>query len=413
MARQNQSAAPADNRMSIGRLAVALLFLCLIAALFYRYYKNNFGSYTLIPKELQINYKPSEFDLNVDEEDALAILSNPQRYRREFNQLVYDVNMSIVNHTANRMGLSAEIKAKAKEEYEKHHTYLKDLYYNDFIEMKDTTSNLYETWYDNESTNAVSILNTVASKYTCFLVNHVLSSLIETTKDGSIFARGKSVDTPCGVAMTEALQPLIKRLEDRAAIEDFSRSRGLMQEKVERVIAELATVEVQDKKGLNRQLQTKIWGFSVSSTDFEVTAISILKAGFKLNEYFDIKLNANAGLVTITLPAPTILSHEVYPKIDKLDIGWLREVKNVDLNRSFNVLRAEFRRDAIEESQVLDKAKAQAVELMTTMFGPVINGMNKRYKIKVQFREAPTDDYEEEQSKEFTSSDPDQASVFK
>ncbi len=413
MARRNQSPPPpADNRMSIGRLVVALLFLGVVAALFYRYYKNNFSDYTAIPKELQINYKPAEFDMNIDEEDALAILSNPQRYRREFNQLVYDVNLSILNHTANRMGLSSEIKAKVQKEYEKHHAYLKDLYYNDFVTMKDTTSNLYQTWYDNERANAVAILNEVASKYTCFLVNHVITSLIETTKDGSIYARGKSVDTPCGVAMTEALQPLIRRMEERAAIEDFSRSKGLMQEKVEKTIAELATVEIRDKKGLSRQLQTKIWGFAVSSTDFEVTAISILKAGFRLNEYFDISLNSKAGLVTITLPEPTILSHEVYPKIDKLDIGWLREVKNVDLNRSFNVLRAEFRRDAIEESQVLDKAKSQAVELMNTMFVPVVSNLNKRYKIKVQFRETP-DNYEEEENPEFTSTESNQASVFK
>ena len=386
MARQSHSAPPADNRMSIGRLTVALLILSVVAALFYRYYLKDLGDYTMIPQELQINYKPAEFKINIDEEDALAILANPQRYRREFDQLVYDVNMSILNHVANRMGLSAEVKARVKGEYEKHHAYLKNLYYNDFVTMKDTTSNLYQTWYDNQATNSVTILHEVAFKYTCFLVNHVITSLIETT-NGTVYARGKSVDTPCGVAMAEALQPLIKRMEDRAAIEDFGRSRGLMQQKVERIVAELATIEITDKKGVSRQMQTKIWGFSVSSTDFEVTAISILKAGFRLNEYFDISLNDRAGVVTITLPEPTILSHEVYPKIDKLDIGWLREVKNVDLNRSFNLLRAEFRRDAIEESQVLEKAKAQAVELMNTMFGPVVSGMNKRYKIRVQFKE--------------------------
>lgn len=386
--RTESSSSPTGNRTSMARLIVALLMLALVAVLFFRYYKNSggLGNYTSIPKELQINYKPAEFETNLDEEDALAIISNPQRYRKEFNQLVYDINMSILRHTANRMGLSNEVKSRIKDEYEKHHAYLKDLYYNDFIAIKDTTSNLYQTWYDNEFAGSTAILQEVASKYTCFLVNHVITSLIETT-NGSIYAKGKSVDTPCGVAMTEALQPMIKRLEDRAAIEDFSRSKGLMQEKIERVIAELATVEIRDKKGLSRQMQTKIWGMAVSSTDVEITAISILKAGFKLNEYFDISLNSRAGVVTITLPEATILSHEVYPKIDKLDIGWLREVKNVDLNRAFNILRAEFRRDAIENDDVLKKAEDQAVELMNTMFSPVITTMNKRYKIKVEFRD--------------------------
>jgi hypothetical protein len=387
MAGRMQYEPPPDNRASLARMLVAFMALVFVSVLIYRYYQNNVSGYTLIPKELQINYKDAEFEINLDDEDALAILANPQRYRREFNQLVYDVNLSILSHVANRMGLNEEIKTKVKDEYEKHHPYLKNLYYNDFIRMQDSTASLYQTWYDNQGTNAVSVMREVASKYTCFLVNQVITTLVETTGKGSIYARGKNVDTPCGVAMQEALQPILKRLEERAAIDDFSRSKGMMQEKVEKTIAELATVEVRDKKGMSKQLQTKVWGFSVSSTDVEISAISILKAGFKLDRYFDIHLNAGSGVVTITLPQPTILSHEVYPKFDKLDVGWLREVKSADLNRSFNVLRAEFRRDAIEESQVYRKAKAQAAELMNTLFSPVVQSLNKRYKIRVRFQE--------------------------
>ena len=341
--------------------------------------------YSNVPKEIQVNYIPSDFEINIDEENALAILSNPQRYRREFNDLVYEINLSILYHVANRMNLSEADKGRIREEYEKHHPYLRNLYYHDFVALKDTTSNLYQTWYDNEGANAIEVLREVASKYTCFLVTQIITTLVPT-KGGSIYAKGQSVDTPCGVAMQEALNPLLNRLKEKAAIEDFSRSRGLLQEKVEKAIAELATMEVRDKKGLNKQLQTRVLGFAVSSSDIEVSAISILKVGFKLDEYFDINLNPKTGIVTITLPEPTILSHEVYPKIDKLDIGWLREVKSVDLNKNFNALRAEFRREALE-SDVMDKARAQAVELMNTMFTPAIKGMNSRYNLRVQFRQ--------------------------
>ena len=179
---------------------------------------------------------------------------------------------------------------------------------------------------------------------------------------------------------------MLKRLEERAAVQDFSRSRGLLQEKVERVVAELATMEVRDKKGLNKNLQTRFLGFSVSSSDIEVSAISILKVGFRLNEYFDIGLNAKQGLVTITLPEPVILSHEVFPKIDKLDIGWMREVESIDLNKNFDVLRREFRREALE-SDLMDKAKRQAIELMNTMFDPVVKGISSRYNLRVRFKE--------------------------
>ena len=381
------------------RALLLIIALSLLGIIAYRKWISPLG-YSSIPKELQLTYIPSDYTFNIDEENALAILSNPHRYRREFNDLVYDINLSLLFHVAKRMNLTEVDKNTIREEYEKHHPYLRNLYFQDFVALQDTTSQLYQTWYDNEGTNAVQVLREVASKYTCFLVTQIMTSLAPT-KGGSIFAKGQNVETPCGLAMQEALNPLLKKLEDRAAIRDFGRSRGLLQEKVERVVSELATMEVRDKKGLNKQMRTKVMGFNVSSTDIDISAISIIKVGFRLNDYFDISLNAKQGLVTITLPEPTILSHEVYPKVDNLSIGWLRELKEEDFNRTFNVLRAEFRREALE-SDIMDKSKTQAIELMNNMFGPAITGLNNRYKLQVKFQKVQEDErFEPEANKDW------------
>jgi len=261
--------------LNLGKLIVYTTIISVGAWFFYNYYQNNISDYTAIPKEMQISYVPSDFNYEVDEEVALAVLSNPHRYRREFNELISNFNLSLLHHVANRMDMPDSLKIHLQEEYDQHHAYLKQMYFNDFITIRDTTSNLYEAWYNNEQTSAVEVMNEVASKYSCFLVNHVIMTLLDST-NGQFMAKGRKVDTPCGIAMTEALRPLIKRLQDRAAVADFSRAKGLMEEKVERVIAELATMEVRDKKGITKQMQTKIWGISVSSTDIEVSAISLL-----------------------------------------------------------------------------------------------------------------------------------------
>ncbi len=73
----------------------------------------------------------------------------------------------------------------------------------------------------------------------------------------------------------------------------------------------------------------------------------------------------------VTLPQPIILSHEVHPKVEKLDIGWLREVQDQDLNKNIDLLRSEFRREALE-SDIMDKSKKQAQELLDTMLGPLV-----------------------------------------
>ncbi|MEM9921371.1 MAG: DUF4230 domain-containing protein [Bacteroidota bacterium] len=373
-----------NSGMSIGRSLLYLTVICALLVFFWRYYQENVSEYTSVPVEMQINYVPADFTFDMDEDNALAILANPHRYRREFNELIYDFNMALLYHVARRMDLADSTMVLLEPEYKKHHPYLKQLYFNDFIQIQDTSANLYESWYNNESGGATAVLNEVASKYSCFLVNHVIMGLIKST-DGKINVKGQRVNTPCGIAMTEALRPMIKRLQDRAAIIDFSRSKGLMEEKVERLIAELATVEIRDKKAINKRMQTKIWGYAVSSSDVEISAISLLKAGFKLDQFFDLKLNSKRKRIEITLPEPVILSHEVYPKIDKLDIGWLREVKEVDFNQNFNALRAEFRRDALNDN-VLETSKREAKELMSLLFTPLISSQYKGYKIEVRFK---------------------------
>ena len=376
--------------LGIGRILLYVTIISVALVLLFNYFsKNPVGSYTRVPEEVQVRYVPSDFNPTINEDNALAVLSNPYRYNREFSDLVYNFNLSLLYHVANRMNLTDSLKAQVRVEYEKHHPYIRRLYFNDFVQLKDTSSVLYEQWYNNESTNAVTLLKEVASKYTCFLVNHVLTSLIKTD-EGRIYVSGRDVDTPCGVAMVEALQPMMERMEERAAIQDFSRSKGFLEERIEKVTAELATMEVTDKKGLNKQLQTKVFGLNISSTEVEVSAISVLKVGFDLQKYFNLTLDNKTKTVVVTLPEPEILSHEVYPKVDKLEIGWLRELENSDLNSNFNALRKEFRREALE-SDIFDKSKKQAVELMETMIGPFLVSLNRDFQLKVRFKNVNPD----------------------
>lgn len=370
----------------VGRLLIFVLLICLGGIILYHQYQKKGDTYTLLPKELPINYVPADFEPMIDEAHALEVLSQPQRRRDEFNELIYQLNLSIIDHVAERMGLPEERRRQARNAYDEHHPYLRNLYYQDFIALKDTTSYLYQTWYENESTNATALLREVASKYTCFFVNHIFSTLLET-ESGSLYAVGVNVDTPCGLALTEALRPALKRLEERAAVHDFRRSRDLLKEKAERAISELATMEVRDRKGITKTMQTKIWGYAVSATDIEISAISILKVGFRIDQFFEVDLREEAGLIRVTLPEPVILSHEVYPKFDKLDIGWLREVRDADLNKAFNALRAEFRREALE-SDIRDRARDRAAELMDTMFTPFVQAISPRYRLEVRFRPA-------------------------
>ncbi len=401
MARKNEfDDQPQDSRgrgsssFGLGRMVLFMTLISFAGLAVYKYLNTDKPfktitnamdpTYTTTPQEMEITYIPKDFDFELDDENTIAILSNPHRYKREFNSLVFQFNTSLLDHVAYRMDIGEEYSAKTREKYKDHHAYLAKLYYKDYIALKDTSDTVNQTWYNNEATSSVDAFNEVASRYACFLVNSVLLSTLEQT-NGTFLAKGSKIDTPCGIALNEGLKPTIKRLEEKASIIDFSQSKGLMEERIEKVVAELATLEVRDQKGLNKKLQTKVWGYSVSTTDLEVSAISVLKVGFKLDEYFKVDSNGKNKTVIVTLPEPKILSHEVYPKIDKLDIGWLREVKEFDLNKNFNVLRQEFRRDALDDD-VMDRAKAQAEEVMHVVFDPLLQSIGPEYTLKVKYK---------------------------
>ncbi len=388
---------PRKRNLVIMRSILIALVLCLIGIVGIKYLGENLtwkSPQSKVEqkrtKEIQLRYIPADYDTPVDNENAVAILENPLRYRREFDEMVYDINVSMLRHVAKRMGLSENQRVQVVREYKNnYHQEFKDLFFKDYMMLRDTTSAMYETWYDNKAGSSVDAFHEIASKYTCFLTQNVLANVIKT-EGGVAYATGKKINTPCGIAIREALGPMIKQMKERAAISDFSRSKGMLQEKMEQAVAELATYELRNKKGLSKQMQTKFLGVAVSSSDVQISAISILKVGFNIQEYFEISLDERSGIVSITLPQPTIVSHEVYPRFDKLDIGWLREVENLDFNQNLNILREEFRREAVEEDQAMDKAKTNAIKIMNTMFGPLIStAFSKDYKLRVKFKEPP------------------------
>ena len=391
----------------MGRQIILLVLFSVAAVMVYKAFLSD-GSFFSSPKEVKLTYVPSDFQPNLDEESTLRVLSRPEAYAKEFDELVYNFNLSLLHHVANRMNLPDSLRRELEPAYKTHHNYLKRLYYNDFVALKDTTATLYETWYNDNSNQAVKLFNEVAGKYTCFFVTQIIASLLKAD-GGRMYATGKGVETPCDIAINEGLKPMVERLRKKAEIMDFSASRGLLKERVRKGVAELATYELRSRLGLDKTLQYKFLGFSISETDIRVEAISVVKAGFKLDEYFDVTYSPKKSMIYVTLPQPTILSHEVYPKVDKLDVGFLAGISGDEMNRNFNELRRQFREEAIQQEHVLDRAKARADSVMQLLMGPVVKSMGRNMRLQVRFQN-PQNPYPAEQDdfpeSEFNSTAP-------
>lgn len=388
MATQQPDASPSSDAPNLGRQVLFLALISIVGVLLFRLLTSDNVVTDVLKKAqgIQLTYVPADFKPYLDEETTLQILSAPEKYRKEFDDLVYHFNLSLLYHVTNRMNLDDSLKRRLEPEYRKHHDYLKDLYFNDFVSLKDTTASLYEQWYRDNSNQAVRIFREVAGKYTCFFVTHIIATLLKVS-DGQLMAKGRKVDNPCGIAINEALIPMAERLQTKATIRDFSASRGMLRDKVRQGIAELATYELRSRMGLDKTLSYKIFGISLSQTDIRIEAMSVIKAGFKLDQNFDVTLNPRRGIVYVTLPPPTILSHEVYPRMDKLDVGFLAGINEEEVNRNLNELRRQFREEAIENDRILDRARERADSVLQLLLGPLVKSMGKNYRLEVRFRD--------------------------
>ena len=380
------------DEVSFGKKLILFAIICAAGFLGYKAFYGDSVVESSIPRAMQVTYVPSDFKMNLDDAKTIEVLSNPQRYKTEFDQLILDFNTNLVVHVTNRMGLNGQLKAVAVSEYRKMHPYIRQMYFNDFVGLSDTTSQIYATWYESGSTSAVDLLNEVASKYTCFFISNIIATILKT-QDGKLSVKGSKIETPCGIALTEGVRPMVARLQKTAAIRDFSQARGLMRERVERAITELAVMEVKDKKGIKVQNNSKLLGYNVSSTEFELIAVSIMKIGFNLQQSFNVTADDRSKTIIVTLPQPQILSHEVYPKVENLDIGFMRDLTSQDFNDNINKLRQAFREDAAQ-SDIFEKSKKRAAEVMQLMLQPAVRNIDKSYKVAVRFQQAQSLDYD-------------------
>ncbi len=334
-------------------------------------------------KATKLNFVPADFEVGLDEEQVIRILKDPEKYPRQFDHLVQLINRRVLRHVANRLDLPDELRKEVELEYNKHHAYLKKQYLREFLQLKKPDSKLYNIWYKNQASASVKLFKEVSSKYACYLADMVFSTIAE--RGGfKILQDKKNMETPCGVALKEAIGPMMERLEQQAALADFKESGEVLKKKVEKNIAELAVMEVQDKKVIDKTVTAKLFGFDVSSTDVTISAISNLKVGFDLQSHFSIQIKPRNKEIVVSLPEPTILSHEVYPRVDKLDLGWMRALRKEDLNQYMNSLREAFRRDAYN-SHIFDKSKKQVEELLRMIIGPVAKSISPKYKIRFEY----------------------------
>ena len=96
---------PQTGPLAFGKNLLLLAMLCVAGVVLYKFLFSDGTGFLSSPTPVDLKYTDSDFKFTMDEESTLRILTNPDQYKSEFNELIYNFNMSMLSHVANRMNL--------------------------------------------------------------------------------------------------------------------------------------------------------------------------------------------------------------------------------------------------------------------------------------------------------------------
>ncbi|RMD75872.1 MAG: hypothetical protein D6818_01095, partial [Bacteroidetes bacterium] len=157
------------------RILLAVTLVSVVGIIGWQYYQTQMADYTHVPKEVQLTFRPSQFEGKIDEELAIPVLEHPFRYHREFQQLVWQLHTAMLDHLANRLGVPDSLRQAMHEAYAAQHEWVSELIFEDYTRLRDTSAADYEAWYQTLATNAVERFYEVTARYSCTVINAVIA----------------------------------------------------------------------------------------------------------------------------------------------------------------------------------------------------------------------------------------------
>ena len=89
---KNQPRTEGTEEVSFGKKFMLFTLLCAAGFLLYQAFGSDDNTVSSIPRAMQVTYVPADFKMQLDNQQTLEILSNPQRYKNEFDKLILDFN---------------------------------------------------------------------------------------------------------------------------------------------------------------------------------------------------------------------------------------------------------------------------------------------------------------------------------
>jgi hypothetical protein len=336
-------------------------------------------------KNLRYKFQPSVQYSSIIDNVAYVGSSNSDREFVKFSKVLNSINEGLLEYMSENFALSKNEQSLILKKFHKHSKTINRTAYDELTRLNNSiVVPKNETIYSRKTIDGVNNFDKILAKTACNTVGFFTKHLTENPySEFFIKAGAKEV---CPYLLSYAIKPYILELKKRAIIEDYSISEIKIKEQISSQIAQLATAEVKTTtSGLHKIEKKVFWNTFTSTASVQYNSVATTKIGFDLMKKFGLEINNYDEEITITLPSPKVLSHEVDTKFRNLDNGLLVEINATEINRVNSSVRQTLLNDAWNNTNGYYDAMDNAEDLLKIMFSPISTSMPYPYSVILNF----------------------------
>lgn len=200
---------------------------------------------------------------------------------------------------------------------------------------------------------------------------------------------GFLIDDPCQT-LTEYVMPTVtKTMLTMGVVTSMSKSQTQLQSYLHNSILELGVVEdlIQFNHSYTFRIEADRWNILSSTGSVTANVTAIAKAGFKLDEGYEVHFDHQQKKLYVQIPNPQILSIQKFMKYTDIKEGWLVEIESEELNEfERSVDQAVSQR--LNEARLIEKAQDRAESVIQQLFTPLL--LKPGYEVEVRFEPTET-----------------------
>lgn len=326
--------------------------------------------------------------LDIQVSEVLSSLSdiNSSEPSGKFRNAVDTVYSTIIKKVSKKYGLSEDQTNEALKIYSNMSDSLVVDHFESLKEMSLHRKELGKSSFiDLKYSSVASDFHALLTDKVCLITTTVMT-YVTMSPNYKVLLKNS-----CRVILEDIVYNWADSLKTHGLVLDIVESKHKIEQHTRRAISELATAQDEITESINRTYSRTFfegyWIEWTSTANLDIEARSVVKAGFKLHEYYSVNIDPEKQLITIILPRAQILSNTPDYEIKNDEEGFFVGITKEKRNRAFSDLKMAIESTALNRG-ILEEAESNALDIVTYFYLPLTQLPGSRFDIQVEYNES-------------------------